>query len=606
MDAPLSFDEWKQALLAQINALPHTVAQGNAFVRYVLQTAYNLSEEDAINATEYAGAGDKGVDALHIILPEEEDSQSQALVMQGKYGSAGTSLDLYSESQKFFSALKKALDGDSVTPAVDKAAAVIKNGGQVRYIVATVEPLSQAQSHHLDNVKKLAHADFDARVVVDAVNLHDLYAMLNGVQPPAVKSVQLACRVVPVDHAAYVGAASLAAMYGMLHDYAHANGSVDAIYDRNIRKYLKKRTGSVNDGIFKTLADEPARFIAYNNGITIVCSAAHHTEQGLLLDNPYIVNGCQATRTLFDFMEIRFAGVPLQDPGNKMASYKNAFMAIKVLAVGDAVANDYANNITRYSNKQNAVRGKDFIALEDMYRQLKGQLKKQAYFLETQTGEYDALSQAQKEKFPKATHVVNAFEATLAYAAGMLGKPHIAFGRSISFAPGGTEFDTTVQDLTADDLLVPWMILRQTQELGYTAIAKHNPQPGTEHRAQTRYFFLFLYFRFFRRALKTAGLGNDKASVYQALKALTADYTKTVVEARPQHPFRRLLELADEYVLTYMALAAHQNWYTDRNAFLKQTELIDEAHVLQATAVAEMKIGPIAAHLTKIVGKAAP
>ena len=43
---------------------------------------------------------------------------------------------------------------------------------------------------------------------------------------------------------------------------------------------------------------------------------------------------------------------------------------------GDA----YANDITRFSNKQNAIRGKDFIALEAMYRDLKAKLEQQGFF----------------------------------------------------------------------------------------------------------------------------------------------------------------------------------------------------------------------------------
>jgi len=605
IETSTSYQEWKNTLLTDIDALPHTVAVGNEFVRRVLRSYYQLSEEDAINATACAGAGDRGVDAIHVIPAEDEGGRIEALVVQGKYGAAGTSLGVYEESQKFFSAVKEALAGASVTPAVEQAAGVIKNGGQIRYVVATIDPLDPGQSQDMDNVKKLAHVDFGDRMIVEAINLDDLYISLGMTKDAVVKRVLLACRVVAVPGDAYVGAASLIDMYAMLRSYAgQNNGSVNGIYDRNIRKYIKKRTGSVNDGIYHTLEDEPEHFIAFNNGITIVCDHAQPIDGGLELHNPFISNGCQTTRTLYDYMDTNFAGVPLNDPGNKMRDYREAFMALKVLAVGknDANTDVYANNITRYSNKQNAVRGKDFIALEDLYRKLKGDLKAEGYFLETQTGEYDALPLSQRERYPRDTHVVNGFEATLAYAAGVLGKPYLAFGRSVDFTPGGREFEATVDGLTADDLLLPWLIVRRTRSLGYTNIAQRNPQPGTEYRGQTRYFFLFLFFRYLRRAMEQAKLTHDdKREMYRVLRALMADEAATMEENRDVRPFARLLALTDEAIATYMALAQAHHWYVDRNSFLKQTDLIDETHVIQATASSILKLPAIAQQIPGIM-----
>jgi len=92
-------------------------------------------------------------------------------------------------------------------------------------------------------------------------------------------------------------------------------------------------------------------------------------------------------------MDKKFPGIdPQHDKDNKMSPYSEAFMAVKVLVVQkDSTGTAYAKDITRYSNKQNVIRGKDFIALEDMYRALKAELKKRGYFLETQKGEYAAL-----------------------------------------------------------------------------------------------------------------------------------------------------------------------------------------------------------------------
>ena len=57
VDMLATYQEWKQNFLAEIDALPHTTAKGDAFVQRILQICYDLSEADAIDATECAGAG---------------------------------------------------------------------------------------------------------------------------------------------------------------------------------------------------------------------------------------------------------------------------------------------------------------------------------------------------------------------------------------------------------------------------------------------------------------------------------------------------------------------------------------------------------------------
>ena len=238
--------EWKQHFLSEIDGQPHSVAKGDAFVHKVLRIYYNLSEEDAIDATECAGAGDRGIDAVYII-PAEEGDVPHALVVQGKYGAARTNLQIYPEAKKFLSALKDAQKGLSTTPAVAKVAGILNNGGSVHYILATIEPVALIQQEQLADIKKVAYADFGDRLALEAINLENIYTVLVAGKHP--KTVGLPCRVVSVTDGVYVGVAKLTDMYGMLCSYAKQDGGIiDSIYDLNIRKYLKRRTGSVNDG----------------------------------------------------------------------------------------------------------------------------------------------------------------------------------------------------------------------------------------------------------------------------------------------------------------------------------------------------------------------
>ncbi|HJT56375.1 MAG TPA: AIPR family protein, partial [Ktedonobacteraceae bacterium] len=537
----------------------------------------------------------------------EDDQTPLAYVVQGKYGVAGTGLDVYSESRKFLNALKQAKNGISVTVAIDKIAGVLNNSGLVRYIIATLEPLSQTQQQDLANVKKIANHDFGDQLVIDAISLDNVYNVFTSLEPAAGPSitVDLSCQYLPVQENAYVGVVSLVDIYRMLRNYAkQSDGTIDSIYDHNIRKYLRRRTGSVNDGIYKTLEKEPEHFIAYNNGITIICRSAQSTPTGLRLQVPYVVNGCQTTRTLYDFMDTKFPGVDIDHIASesRIQPYKDAHMAIKILVVRVNNGDAYANDITRFSNKQNAIRGKDFIALEKMYRDFKAVLENQGYFLEIQAGEYDVLPKRKKIHYPKDTHVVSSFEATLFYAAGILGRPNDAFGRSGDFMPGGEKFDEVAKNLTADDLLVPWLVASTAKEaLGYTAQARHNPRPGTEHRAQTRFLFLYFFFLLAQNVLTKLLSSSDysRYDLYKMLKEIKEDYDR---HPESGHPFYQLLSLTDEAVVIYMALAEGEKWYTDRNSFLKREELIKQDRITQAMApITKIKIVPVADQIKQIL-----
>lgn len=605
----VSYDEWKSNFLADIEAQPHTTAKGDLFVSKVLQIYYNLSESDAIDATECAGPHDHGIDAVYIFPAKTDDVHEEldgriALAIQGKYGAAGKGLQVHNEAEKFFSALKEAEEDKETSVAIAKLASVLRTGRFIQYVIVTLEPLNAMQQKSLENVKKLAYAEFGDKLVIETLNLEDLYAALGTKNRDVV--VDLPCRVVPaVD--AYVGVAQLTDMYEMMCSYAkRTRGAIDRIYDYNLRKYIKRRIGSVNQGIYDTLKGVPNRFLTYNNGITIICYAAQRIEQGLRLKNPYIVNGCQTTRTLYDFMEKKFAGVsPSLD--TEGAVYKDAFLAVKILIVKDMDGeNSHAKAITRYSNKQNAISKRDFIALEDKYRELKTPIGKMGYFLETQKGEYDALPKSKRIKYPSATRLINSFEATLFYAAGVLGKPHLAFGHSGEFAPGGSEFEKIVEKLTADDLFIPWMIAKQGERLGYVVKAPRAISTEAKHRVQTRYLFLFIFFRLVHEII-VKGMGKSDTidityEMYGLLKLLKGDYDK---HSLPDHPFAQLLTITDEVVFTLINLAEEEEGYKDRASFLESKDLIDGTRVNPVLGPARLKVYSVTNQIQKIKEKAA-
>ncbi len=80
---------------------------------------------------------------------------------------------------------------------------------------------------------------------------------------------------------------------------------LDQLYEKNVRRFLGSR-GKINKAIQQTLQQNPGRFGLYNNGITIVVEdfQVGGTDQIVLVE-PYVVNGCQTTRTIWEVFHSR-------------------------------------------------------------------------------------------------------------------------------------------------------------------------------------------------------------------------------------------------------------------------------------------------------------
>ena len=579
------FVQWKEELLQELESKPSTVSKGDSFVQYILRCRYQLSDDDAVNATDMAGGGDYGIDGL-IIEPAEDGNPPHGIVVQGKYGTAGQQVSPLDEFRKFSNGLEQTRDGKQLTDALDQCSSVLKSDGALLYIIGTVDPLTETQMGELQDARSISNQRYGPCVTLEAVSLRELYEEIGGQETPAI-GVYLACKGVSAKSNTYIGAATLVDVYQMLREYAGLhNGSLDSIYDRNVRKWLGKRAKSVNGGISNTLLKNPERFIAYNNGISMVCRSFEPSEDGLFIDSPQIVNGCQTTRTLYDFMENHFAGVQAQmDTIANAQPYRAALLAFKLIAVQD-FDTEFVRDITRFSNKQNAVRGRDFLTLEEEFHRLQSSLLKKGYYLEVQTGEYNVLPKTEKQKFSQDT-LVNAFDALRFYGASILRKPHMAFGRSGEFTPGGNEFDEAMKDITEDDLLIPWLMSRHAMERGYS-IGSKKDLTQNDYRNQTRYFYLYMLFRVASQVLSGSPQvePSKRLDFYEQLLKLRSDHLANSVE---ETAFKAILDTADHLVATYMSLAHQFEWFYDRNAFLKSQDLLNQERIVQASGQLVLK-----------------
>lgn len=119
----------------------------------------------------------------------------------------------------------------------------------------------------------------------------------------------------------------------------------------------------MNQGIKDVLKTQPDKFFYYNNGIKILCQkitkrAAYSTgrEIGLFaLEGVSLVNGAQTTGVI--------GAVCAEDP----EAVASARIFVQMIDLGDS-EDTQATQITKLSNTQNRIDGKDFVSLDPQTR----------------------------------------------------------------------------------------------------------------------------------------------------------------------------------------------------------------------------------------------
>lgn len=139
----------------------------------------------------------------------------------------------------------------------------------------------------------------------------------------------------------------------LLRDLYDEHGS--RLLELNVRSYLQAK-GKINKGILETLRNDPADFMAYNNGITVVAEhiifgRLHDGHEGIVeLQGMQIVNGGQTTAS------IHRAAKDFE------ADLSKVYVQGKIVTVDPTRFNEVVPLISRYANSQNKVTDPDLQA----------------------------------------------------------------------------------------------------------------------------------------------------------------------------------------------------------------------------------------------------
>ena len=383
---------------------------------------------------------------------------------------------------------------------------------------------------------------------------------------------------------------SLTDLYEFLKAYRKLTNNIDQLFEKNVRRFLGGRV-KVNKGMQATLRNAPERFGLYNNGITIVVSDFKMNGQDSFeLIEPYVVNGCQTTRTIWEvcnnLLDSGGSGKNQEVEGWRQRA-AGGCVVTKVAKVGEE-GEELLQAITRYTNSQNAVREKDFVALSRDFKDWQRQLDdKFGLYFEIQRGGWDSQRAIQKQN-PTGQQFqrhANALDLVKVYGSGWLAEPGLAFGKNPPFLPNGAVFTrmTTPADagpsFGARDLYAAFLVQQSGQKLGFG-------RGGPPARRQTKFLFYFVTINLLRDVLQKQHMNAVNSDVSEAIIKLLSAETAGGAElelAASQLIDAYLTEGDENCALNEPAFRSVFNF--DLNAFLKWEDLgrkLDATPGLQA------------------------
>ncbi len=227
------------------------------------------------------------------------------------------------------------------------------------------------------------------------------------------------------------------------------------LLEENVRAFLSNK-GKINQGIRRTILEEPTKFFTYNNGIactaeSIVTKNDHGITMITSMRDFQIINGGQTTASLTSAF--------LKDK----SKLENIFVPMKLTVIrDDEQYDDMVQKIARYANSQNKVTDADFfsnhpfhIEFEKMSKRIVapasyGSVTQTMWYYERARGKYNQEMFKMKEserntfqiKFPKSQVIKK--EELGKYFNTIALKPHIVTRGAVK---NMAEFAKTIDDI---------------------------------------------------------------------------------------------------------------------------------------------------------------
>ncbi|HRJ55457.1 MAG TPA: AIPR family protein [Anaerolineales bacterium] len=578
-------DEWLKSIT---EGKPSTVQLGNRFSQKLLTQWLDL-DQDADGIVYCDGSGDGGIDLAFLFEGDADDEiGSEAhtwYLVQSKYGKAfqGEST-LLKEGMKVIETLdnqQKRLS--SLTQGLIEQLSAFKRRASERdkiiLVFATENPLSNSQASALKGVRAMGKDRLGSIFDVESVSIDTIYR--RTLEDQSVSSKQIKVPLIanlpnePKDSdSLLVCSVSLMSLYKFLEGYQEKTGDIDQIYEKNVRRFLGGR-GKVNSSIQKTLKEAPEQFGFYNNGITLVVTDFKLTDNAIRLTDPYIVNGCQTTRSIWDVFRqrIKSGGTGIDSEFQTwLDGVERGIVVTKIVKVGEK-GEELLQKITRFTNSQNAIKEKDFLALVSDFQIWKQEMdEKYGIFLEIQRGGWDSQKAYQKQHpgYKQYTMFANAFDLLKVYGAGWMNEAGSAFGRNAAFLPNGAVFKKIVNNeeekeaFDAEDLYAAYQLEMAADKFEFG-------RSGKSTRKLTRHLFYNIVLELLKSLMLLSSLPSSR-------KDLTRGINKLFKKDLQENLLETALLAVDEYLTpgTYNSIfeePVFKEMNSNLNGYLKSDQI---------------------------------
>ena len=615
-DKQITYEQFREEWLADIESEDLSpLDKGRRFGTKIITQWLDVSTEDE-NFVVYDGSGDGGIDIAYLQRADRDaentgDDNSEGdiwYLVQSKYGTSHAGAEtILEEGNKIITALQGtkqnvAEDSKHLLEKLELFRKQASKNDRIVLVFATTAPIAPDDREALDRIKIIGREKIIHNFDVEEVSLQTIWESLDDTEQARL-SVPISGQFVEQSSGLLVGTVSLVELFTFLQKYQRKTGNLDQLYERNVRQFLGGRR-KINRGIAKTLNEEPEKFGLYNNGITIVVSGYSITlpDRVVTMDNPYIVNGCQTTRTIWQVFDNKLNS---GGTGNDAATNAWKERVGRGGVVAKIVRSDAAEiiNITRYTNSQNSVREQDFIALHSGFQNWKSAMEDEyRIFLEIQRGGTDSRKAWEKQHpdQPKYISYVNAFDLMKVYGAGWLAAPGLAFGKNAPFLPGGSVYDRIVSREGAEvtfgarDLYAAFKVKCAADSMGFGRGADR------ASRRQSRFLFYYTVMKMLGNViLLTPQLQSPEVSATSLTNAIVK-LSSRGSEDKIEVLCNAAVSLIDTYLTVGNPNTAHNErsfieiHNGDMNAFLKSENLGQEGHsplLVQALAIQKAAFG---------------
>ena len=309
------------------------------------------------------GANDQGLDAIYL-----DENHKELVLVQSKWRSDGSGSITSDEISKFTHSVELIFDSsfenanDRIKSKQSDILTALSEFGYTIHAIMITTAKEHINKQNFDIFESLLKRVNDEHkfLYFREINQRDIYSYLakdvdrNNIDLTIELNnwgyISEPCKV-------FYGTISASEIAKWYQDYGND------LFSQNIRSF--KESTEVNQGIIKTLTEEPENFFLYNNGIKLLCSSTsrtsrhsnNHTITTIKLKNVSIVNGAQTTGAITKFY---------QDQTN---AEKEAFVFIEVIDL-TGLPESAASTITKLSNTQNRIESKDFAALDPTQAQI--------------------------------------------------------------------------------------------------------------------------------------------------------------------------------------------------------------------------------------------